>query len=276
MTPRQQSIVYTKLSRKQDSYVRVWEAQIYKALNQQLRPVLASLRRDGTEATLSRMNALVSAAPVDNVLKRLYRTVGVDAANDTYGYIQEYYGAEMRQQKAFGFNARWAEIMNSFFNIWGAANVTKITENTRMRLRRILMEGQSAGIDNFDLAKSIQDNRNFDRRRSKLIARTETGIASSKGGDTGARQSGLFMQKTWLSGRDKRTRRRPPDATDHYHMNNVKVTMDEPFLVIKAGGFDPMLTPHAPGAPANQVCNCRCKCIYNPMRDANGRLIRTA
>lgn len=272
-TQAQERNLYNQLSRKQAKREAAAESRILAAIQRQISPVLAILRERGYTAAINSVSS-ISGDPIENVLRGLYRDYGVDSANDTYAYIQQYWGDEIRSEKAFGFNAIWAAIMNAFFQISGAKNVTRITDSNRERLRRELIQGQNDGIDNYTLSERLQGPQIW-RARAKLIARTETGISSSYGAETGAKQSGILMNKKWLSARDKRTRRIPPDQTDHYMMNNIQVTMNDFFMVPSESGFNMMLRPHAEGAPANQVCNCRCKAIYIPARDARGRIIRT-
>lgn len=273
MNERQRRQIYNAQGRKYAKYEAQWTPIIIQALNRGTNAVAQSLEQNGYQYTYDHVDELITADAINSVLYRLYRTIGIDSANYTYGYIQRIYGDEMRDQKAFGFNDIWSDIMTSFFRAFGAINVTRINENERRRIRNIIINAQENSVDAFDLARQLRSD-DVNLQRGRLIGRTETGIAASAGGDAGARRSGLVMNKTWLSGRDKRTRRQPPDSSDHYHMNNVQVTMDEPFLVPGAGGVDSMAHPHAAGAPANQVCNCRCKVIYEAARDANGRLIR--
>lgn len=283
MTPKEQQRVYRQLTRKQARFEATWEPLIFAALRKQSLPAIRALESNGYEYTLSNLDTLVQDDAIEAVLRRLYRTVGVESANDTYGYIQSAYGAEMRgekgysphvQVKRFGFNQVWANIMNGIFSVFGARNVRSITDTERARLRRELIQGQQDGISNFELAKRLRSESIW-AKRARVISRTEPAIAASAGANSAAKRSGLLMMKTWLSARDNRTRRIPEDATDHYTMNNVQVTQDEPFLVPKIGGMDAMQHPHEPGSPANQVIQCRCKVIYVAARDAAGRLIRT-
>lgn len=282
MTPKEQQLVYRQLTRKQARFEATWEPLIFAALRKQSLPAIRALESRGYEYTLSNLDALVQDDSIEAVLRRLYRTVGVESANDTYGYIQAAYGREMREQKGydpryqvkrFGFNQIWANVMNGIFSVFGARNVRSITDTERARLRRELIAGQEEGISNFELAKRLRSSQIW-AKRARVISRTEPAIAASSGADMAAKRSGLLMKKVWLSARDNRTRRIPEDATDHYIMNNVEVMQDEPFLVPKIGGMDAMQHPHQPGSPANQVIQCRCKVIYIAARDSTGRLIR--
>ena len=244
-----------------------------QALRQQSMPAIQSLKTRGIMPTLSNLDVLVTPGPIEAVLRRLYQSVGTQSANDTYAYLSAASPDQMankstfgpNQFKLFGLNSFWRDIMNSFFSVFGAKNVRSITETERDRIRRELMAGQEQGLDNFAIAERLESPEIW-RKRASVIARTEPAIAASKGADEAARRTGLQLVKTWLSGRDNRTRRIPRNSTDHYSMNNTTVQMDDLFAVPKVGGFDLMITPHAPGAPAAQVVQCRCRAIYTSFR----------
>lgn len=274
MNRAQRNKRYRELIRAQANYERIWMPRIYAALRKQIDPVINSLRQNGPVATLAILDTLIIGTPIDNVLSTLYRTVGVSAANDSYGALVELY-PEIRRQKAFGFNRFWADIMNAFYSLWGAQNVTNITNTERKRIRNVLIQGIE---DNLTVEQYIKVLRSpdVDKRRARLIARTEAKMASGKGNDVGAKQTGYLMNKTWLSARDKRTRVQPRDQTDHYHMHLKTAGPDEYFLVPNIKGHNLMLYPGdtTMGTPPSQLCNCRCVVTHEPARDANGRLIR--
>ncbi len=87
-----------------------------------------------------------------------------------------------------------------------------------------------------------------------MIARTETGKAANYGSMIGTAATGLVTIKEWIAARDARTRRVPPDAFDHFHMDGIKVAYDEKFNVkTKYGGFEQMLHPCDPSGSAGDV-----------------------
>lgn len=90
--------------------------------------------------------------------------------------------------------------------------------------------------------------------RTQNIARTEVMGCHSLGAD--AAMVGIGAPgKQWFTTLDGNER------PDHAAVHLVIVPFDKPFIV---GGV-PMMHPHAFGAPAKQVCNCRCN--HQPVMD---------
>lgn len=116
--------------------------------------------------------------------------------------------------------------------------------------------------------------RNFFRWQALRIARTESTAASNLGGLNAIKDSGYVMDKIWVSSSDSRTRRKPDDWYDHYHMDGKAVRTTEKFVMTSTkGGTDELDFPGDPkGHPAN-IINCRCTLIYKP-RKVDGRLVR--
>lgn len=287
---------FKQMEREQARNEAIWLPKVESAINAQLNPMLRALEQNGPQYVLQHLNELILPSPLDEVLRSLWISIGVSAANSQYGYLQRTYPEEIKRsspygrhkihisagtlsQKAFGFNSIWSALMRNLYSIFGGIKIVNITNNERNRIRRLLIQFEQEDDqynDWFHLSRRIQ-SQDIPLTRARVITRTESGIATSAGGEIGARQTGLIMNKKWLSVKDKRTRRIPKDATDHVSMNNVMVGMDERFLVpaFRGNGANTMSRPHDPTAPANQVCNCRCKCVYIPARDASGRLLRS-
>jgi uncharacterized protein with gpF-like domain len=65
------------------------------------------------------------------------------------------------------------------------------------------------------------------------------------------------LRKRWLSARDRRTRRNPPDDYDHVEADGQERALDEPFLV----SGELLDHPGDPSGSAGNVINCRCAVI---------------
>lgn len=87
--------------------------------------------------------------------------------------------------------------------------------------------------------------------RSRMIARTEAAGAMAQGSWDQARQSGIFVTKEWVTFQDNRVRDSHLDC-----MAQGPIPMDQPF----ANGLQ---YPFQPGAPADEVINCRCVLAYS-------------
>lgn len=275
-TGPQERARFRQLDKEQTLYERYWQPRIEDAINKQLKPFLAALREFGKDYALAHIKDLIQPDPLHDVLSVLWRTVGTQAANSEWGYFQRTYGEELRNEKRFGFNKIWADIMRAIFNRTGGERIVKITNTEHDRVRVELEKAaQDPTKTNYELAEALESS-NIPRARSKVIARTETGFAASEGGEAAARRTGILMDKTWLSTQDNRTRHLPEDSADHRTMNGVTVGMNEKFAVPSKRGIDLMTRPHDLTAPADQTIMCRCKAVYRAVRDRAGRFIRTS
>jgi len=175
----------------------------------------------------------------------------------------------------FGYSRQWNA---TFVGVWeriGANKVTYMTRTEQLIIRRKLIAArEDPEVDLFRLSKQLMQP-DVDWRRAKLIARTETGQAAGMGQNEQAKQAGFLMSKEWITHIDGRERMFPRDQTNHKVMNKVVVDMDKYFSIPNKKGFDLLEFAHDHNGPAAQVCNCRCKTVYVPKRDKNGRLIRT-
>jgi hypothetical protein len=122
----------------------------------------------------------------------------------------------------------------------------------------------------------IVNSRNFYRWQAMRIARTETTASANFGAIESGKVSGYVMEKVWISARDTRTRRKPDDKYDHYHMNGVKVPQDGVFVFNESDlfGADKLEYPGDPKGKAGNLVNCRCSVGIVPKRDENGNLVK--
>lgn len=128
--------------------------------------------------------------------------------------------------------------------------VVGITDTLWADLNSRVVENLTVGMDIKTLTKEVEAIGQFATSRSRAIARTET-LGAYNGGDwDGAQALGEFgpTHKRWLATTDGRER------DSHREANGQVVPMSEPF---KVGGGS-MMRPHALGAPAGEVVNCRC------------------
>ena len=147
-----------------------------------------------------------------------------------------------------------------------AGNNIKLIEKTTKKLVREAILYELANDGNLStIAQAIRKINGLDGnsiaavRRARTIARTETAAAAANANWSVAEHMGVAMDKIWKSVSDSRVR------TDHFHMNNVKVGMDEVFLV--GDPAESMKRPMDPNASAKQVINCRCVCLFKRKDD---------
>lgn len=264
MTNAERHTRYRQLLRQQAKFEKIWTPRILAALRAQSAPFIEYMQKEGPTPALMLIDSLVRPEPVESVLRQLYRTVGVQAANNEYAFYLRAFPEQMNQVKAFGFNAFWRDLMNSIFNRIGADKVVGITATERKRLQGVLEKGQQENLSNYEMVKLLRSPE-IHAARARVIARTETGTASAEGQELAARQSGITLSKVWISAQRFSTRRIPRDQFDHLVMHNVRVGPNEPFLVPSMQGGEYLLFPHDSNGSAGNVINCRCACIREPV-----------
>lgn len=91
--------------------------------------------------------------------------------------------------------------------------------------------------------------------RAQRIARTETGKAANTGRHQQMRSAGV-TEIEWVSSNDEAVRTEPNGG--HRHLDGQRVELGQPFKGADGATIPNLIHPHAPGAPAAQVINCRC------------------
>lgn len=186
----------------------------------------------------------VRSGELYGVLTELYKNVGSAWAWHT----RKYKSGQM------GFSERIVMLMRQYYGIDLLNDAEGITNTTKSVIERVLGEAAQTGWSFDEIVRRITE---INRKRARLIARTETVTAANGAAMINAKETGIPLNKIWISAVDNRTRR------DHYMMNRVTVGINENFIV---GGY-PMQQPgdRTQGAPAKEICNCRCVVAFIPV-----------
>lgn len=260
-----------QLERWQAKQEAAWSLVFEKALSDQIKPLLAYLREHSVAETLALSNSLIRPEPLYAPLNGLYRRAGVQSANSEYGFLLDLY-PEITQQKSFGFNQWFRDLMQAFFDGFATRKITQMTETSQQIINRKLQWAQDNNYDTINTAKLIVQS-DVNKYRSRLIARTELLGAASYGSKIGAQKTGLQMNKVWISAQRWSTRRLPQDQFDHYNAHEARVPMDDKFLILSRSGGEYLDFPGDPSGSAGNICNCLCKNLHEPIRNAAGRLL---
>ena len=211
----------------------------------------------------------VSEEEIKKAYLKTYTTIGILYGNRVGRGIN-------RDSKAFTLD-NFADAYKRFLQQWLFNNTGLRIQTVRQSLIDYLLKeianGMDEGLTIREVAAKIEklvNSRNFYRWQALRIARTETTASANYGASVAAEQSDYVLEKVWISSHDARTRRRPDDKYDHYHLEGA--VTDEKGLFEDNGAF--LRFPGDPTAPAGAVINCRCSVALRPKRDANGRLVR--
>lgn len=185
---------------------------------------------------------------IQNALESGYRGVMpafgqriLDAASD-----KRFRGRETKQAET-----EFDQSMQNWIRTTAALKVRQISDTTMEQIRSKLEAGRRQGLSTSEIARSMRDELGgvVAATRAAIIARTEIHSAAQAANRQAADATGIQgLRKEWMAADDSRTR------PDHDAADGQVVDKESEFSV---GGVS-MDSPGDPGAPPEQVVNCRC------------------
>lgn len=165
----------------------------------------------------------------------------------------------------------WRSLLNEFITVRIAGRIAEVEQTTRKRVAVLIERGIEQGLGAREVAKTIRDDKEFNRNRALTISRTETVTSANQGKYMAALSSPYVKLKKWLPFADKRTR---PTHLDF--INRPFVEMDQLFYLqnMQTGALEGAQYPCDSTLSAGNVINCRCCVVFENKKDAYGRLIR--
>jgi len=165
----------------------------------------------------------------------------------------------------------WRSLLGDFLTVRIAGRIAQVEQTTRERIAVLIERGIASGLGAREVAKTIRDDKDFNKNRALTIARTETVTSANQGKYMAALSSPYVKLKKWLPFFDKRTR---PTHLDM--LNRPFVEMDQLFFLqnMKTGALESARYPCDSTLSAGNSVNCRCIVVFENKKDANGRLIR--
>src|SRR5690606_39165190 len=240
-----------------------WEVEIAKRVAQQFeaegKRVAEAFRIGGQEEALQAVAEQTAAWT--GLLSATYLAVIEHFASEEGEQLEREAtkaGLPPVQRKQYRFDP-FAAAVQAWVQEWAARKVTLITEATRDTLRGVIAMGIEQELDVVDIARLIDqtyqwwataEDSDVDFPRAMVIARTEVGAAAGFGNYEGARQfaeqSGLRVEKFWVSSRDERVR------DSHRDIDGERRPLEARFS-------NGLLHPGDPSADdPGEVINCRC------------------
>jgi len=197
--------------------------------------------------------------------------------NETYNVLIDFYieaGGKQGQLVANDIEKQKKRVSPFFSEIWTSYVLSKVSpllatkivtiKNTLIDdIGKLIAEYISLNLDTTDISNAIYnfvDDPKFYKWQSMRIARTETTIAMNLATNQAGVESGVLIDKEWISAGDGKER------PTHAELNGEQVDMNEPFS-------NGLMYPGDPSGDAGEVINCRCTFLQIPKRDAEGNLI---
>lgn len=261
--------------KRQSVYERKYRKQFYAYLNS-VNNSAATAYANGS------MTYDIHHNKLESIYRNLYTDITINEA--TIQWLQ-FDDPQVKQQKdlidvfasVFAPNNNdvpitlWRSLLNEFLTVRIAGRIAEVEQTTRKRIASLIEKGISDGLGAREVAKTIRDDKDFNKNRSLTIARTETVTSANQGRYMSALSSPYVKKKGWLPFADKRTR------PTHLAMLDVPfVDMDQLFFLqnLKTGALESARYPCDSSLSAGNSINCRCLIVFVNKKDANGKLIR--
>lgn len=221
-------------------------------------------------------------AKLESIYRKLYNDVTL---NESEIQWNEFDDPQVKQQKdlidvfagLFAPNTNdvpinlWRSLLSDFLTVRIAGRITKVEQTTRERIAVLIERGIAEGLGAREVAKTIRDDKDFNKNRALTIARTETVTSANQGKYMAALSSPYVKLKKWLPFADKRTR---PTHLDF--INRPFVEMDQLFHLqnMQTGALESARYPCDSSLSAGNSVNCRCIVVFENKKGENGKLIR--
>jgi len=231
-----------------------------RALRQQAGPVLKAIRELPAELVLSQVPQLVQPDKIRETLTDCYNRVGIR-------FSQEYRKELIKKaRKDIAIDEGW----NEYFNQWiapilnrnTARKVTRITTTTMELLQKSIGQGINEGLGIDKIARYVRDTfEDATQYRAKMIAQTEVISASNQAAFEGANSAGIEYRKFWSNSGLEGIRESHIFAQDwSYQQDGIR-----PNEYFDMGNGNVMLHPGDPEGEAEEIINCRCTLIVEPV-----------
>ena len=166
-------------------------------------------------------------------------------------------GAAVEAEVVVSTLAEYEASLSGWIRTEGLKSAKRIAGTTKADARDLINRLRKKGKGSEQIARELRASASrLSPSRAHAIARTETHSAASFANQEATRTTGIEMTKTWIA-HMVRTR------DTHIAANGQQVALDEPYTV----GFGSLMYPgdSTLGAPAEEVINCRCGEIYQPI-----------
>jgi hypothetical protein len=249
-----------EFKRMHHNYERSVITLFQNALKEQVRPVIAFVKENGTEYLRTHLDALIVTTPIRNAYNKCYVRIGTQHAEFTYKWINKIAG-----KKDIGFfSAVWRRLMHHFYLTDSADRVTNVSDSTKDQIAKALDDADEQGLTTSEtasyLVKTLQSDE-FTRSRALTIARTESTAAANQGAMLAADSSDYLVGKIWIPVMDANTR------PAHAEMDGEPaISLDGLFEV----GGELLNYPGDLRGSAGNVINCRCCVAMVPLANEFG------
>ena len=227
--------------------------EVAKVFTKEHKAVIKGFKANGLQGAL---NAVDKNKPH---MLALYTDIYVDVMDDfgnkTLKTLRKDINNDMELKLFPSIFRVFDKFVQQFIATTVAQKVVGVTNVTKQKIRDIIAPLEKAGASIEQMRKAL-DSLYLDQiipNRSEVIARTEVIGASNAGSSYAADQTGLKLEKEWLSTRDDRTRE------SHVGMDGEKRPKEKKYS-------NGLMFPGDPEGEPEEVIQCRCTEVYKRVK----------
>ncbi len=248
-----------------------WLPKVKKAVSLPFTTVAGIVQRRGVAAARQWIDAYVINARLSEVLRDLYRKVGLRHAR----HLNAQLNAEpmtLKRDGRLGLNQQWIDFIQQYLEEDNLSKlVLEITATNKAMLLKALMQGVEEGLGIDDIVRLIKNWPGKTYQAARVV-RTEINKAANAGMLAASKTFPFEQSKEWIAVMDNRVRgRKPEDHASHVALDARSIDYEDTWTDPRNG--DELRAPGDPKASAASVVNCRCTMGITAKRDANGRMI---
>lgn len=229
------------------------------------------LQTHGDQYARQQLNNVIWSEELTPLIQSIYKTAGLLGAKIITDEQKRFLKEQEQKAASFGRNERWIRQVIDFLKLHMIGFVQDITDTMRNDILNVL---QKAIDEGWGIAETVKElvREDLVKARATVIARTEINRAANTGHSIAAKELPYEVDKKWIAAHDHRTR-------ESHKMIDAHTTGENDYFnvpVFKGKvkiGTEQMLYPGDPKGSAGNTINCRCRVIYIPKRDSQGRLI---
>ncbi|AKU43342.1 portal protein [Bacillus phage Silence] len=255
-TDAQKFSYWQDIEKRRERWYAAVEYKVRGTFEKEHRAVVEAYKAGGEKAV---MNLFKQNSQMGYEWKRLFSALYVEVMQEfgenMFNNFKKHSIADLETKGPFTFETVFKvfdKAVQKFIASTVAKKVVAVTNTTKKAIRGIIAKGEAQGKTVAAIANDL-DKLYLDEiipKRTYVIARTEVIGASNAGNRYAAKQTGLQLEKQWLSTPDDRTR------DSHVSIDGETQPMDEKYS-------NGLMFPGDPEGAAEEVIQCRCTEIYN-------------
>lgn len=220
------------------------DEMVWDALNMTLEEFMQLSEQQRADLTMQFVNGLLDWKKQESLLESILKPLWVETYDKGVEAVISTYRIPAINQPA----------LTSVAKLRGGQRITRVTQTTKDKIAKIVLDGLGQGKGHQELTEEIMDEMNTSAARARTIAAQECNT-SLLAGNFDMAQRGGFSFKTWHITNAGKAR------DTHRELNGKTVPITEPFVTAKG---NKLMMPCDPDCSvAEETVNCHCFLTYS-------------